>query len=144
VLLQLSCVSSSSELLTGTVPFTLPAHSTGTTSSTVTVSKLSEIPTIAQLQLLKGADGKVLEIINHVAARWEDIAINMDFDPTGYMQSAIKANNHGNVAVCCKATFTTWLEGVGSKQPATWSMLIQILNECRFKVLAEDVKKALS
>lgn len=137
ILLMLSCVS-----LTGTVSSTAP-DPPDPFAGTYTAPKLSDTPSLAQLQSLKGADGKVLRIIDHVAARWGDIGINMDFDATGYTVGTIKANNR-DVTDCCKVMFTTWLEGKGSKQPPTWNVLIQILDDCNLKVLASDVRKALS
>ena len=111
--------------------------------STVAASKLSNTPTLAQLQNLKGAGGKVLKIIDHVAADWGKICISMDFDPNGRTKSTIQANNR-DVMDCCETMFKTWLRGEGNKQPATWKKLIEILNDCSFKVLAGDVEKALS
>ena len=67
----------------------------------------------------------------------------MDFDPNGSTQSTIQANHH-DVTKCCEVMFKTWLSGEGSKQPATWSLLVQILDDCGFKVLAKDVEEALS
>ena len=134
ILLMLTCVS-----LTGTVSSTAPDPLT----DMYAVPKLSDTPTLAQLQSLKGTEGKVLMIIDHVAHKWGDIGINMDFDATGYTVRTIKANNH-DVTDCCKVMFTTWLEGKGSKQPPTWNVLIQILDDCNLKVLASDVRKALS
>jgi len=110
--------------------------------STVAAPKLSDTPTLAQLQNLKGADGKVLKIIDHVAADWGKICISMDFDPNGRTKSTIQANNR-DVIDCCETMFKTWLKGEG-KQPATWSMLIEILNDCSFKVLADDLERVLS
>ena len=129
--------------LTGTIPSTAAASSAGLASSTAAPPTLSDKPTLAQLQTLRGADGTVIKIIAHVAADWGSIAINMDFDPNGRTHSTIQASNHGDVTKCCEAMFKTWLRGEG-KQPATWSTLIEILNDCSFKVLADKVEKVLS
>ena len=92
---------------------------------------------------MKGAGGKELNIIDYTASRWTDIAIAMDFDDTGHTQKTIQ-DDYNNVTKRCNATFGMWLEGQGRRQPATWSMLIQILKECKLNALAVDIEEMLT
>ena len=66
----------------------------------------------------------------------------MDFDAVGNTQSTIEAN-FTTVNRRCEEMFKKWLGGEGSRQPATWSMLLKILEECKLKALAGDIRTAL-
>lgn len=105
--------------------------------------KLSDKVELAQLQILKVAGGRELKIVESVAAHWNKIGIAMNFDKVGEIVNAIKKNNPGDVTECCEETFRKWLQGKGTRQPATWSMLITILRECSLNALAKDIEDML-
>ena len=100
--------------------------------------KLTDKPTLAQLRKLT-ISGVQLCIIKEVAAKWDDIAIAMDFDPTGHTQTAIN-KDFSTVQEKCTETFKKWLQGQGSRQPATWKKLVEILKDCDFAPLARKIK----
>ena len=62
----------------------------------------------------------------------------MDFDPTGHTQTEIN-RDFSTVQEKCIEMFKKWLQGLGSKQPATWEMLVEILKDCDFKLLADSI-----
>ena len=91
--------------------------------------------------LLNETNGRKVEIIRSISPRWREIGDHLDFDPTGVKLDQIEAD-HTGVDSCCRAMFQHWLEGNGV-QPASWTTLIQILNDCQFLNLAAEVRDAL-
>ena len=83
-----------------------------------------------------------IRILDQVATKWDDIAIAMDFDPHGHTQTAIN-KDFGSVQEKCRETFKKWLQGQGSRQPATWEILVEILRDCDFENLATSIETAL-
>ena len=106
-----------------------------------TKPKLRDKPTLAQLRKLT-VHGAQLYIIREVAGKWDEIAISMDFDPNGHTQTAIN-KDFSTVQEKCTETFKKWLQGMGSRQPATWKKLVEILRDCEFAPLASRIKAAL-
>ena len=100
-------------------------------------------PTLAQLRKLKISGDEELRILDQVAAKWDDIAIAMDFDPDGHTQTAIN-RDFGSVKEKCRETFKKWLQCQGSRQPATWKILVEILRDCDFENLATSIEAALN
>ena len=45
-------------------------------------------------------------------------------------------------AACCMEMFQTWLKGAG-RQPASWDIVIELLEDCEQTYLAQQVKAAL-
>ena len=99
-------------------------------------------PTIAQLLLLKTADGKI-RIISRLAPRWRDLGYIMNFDDTGAEIETIEQKYRGDPKECCQAMFQLWLNGNGIR-PCTWGTLIELLEDCEQEALAEDIQSALS
>ena len=66
----------------------------------------------------------------------------MDFDATGKKLQQIQADEH-DVEQRCQAMFQHWLEGNGV-EPVSWNTLIEILEDCKFGALANNVTKHLS
>ena len=91
--------------------------------------------------MLWNKDGRKVEIIRTVSPKWREIGVHLNFDPTGVKLAQIEAD-HTGVDSCCRAMFQHWLEGNGV-QPASWTTLIQILEECHFRSLAAQVRDAL-
>ena len=81
-------------------------------------------------------------IIRAVAGKWDDVAVLMDFDPTGHTQTAIN-KDFSTVQEKCTEMFKKWLQGHGSRQPATWEILVEILRDCGFGELATEIETAL-
>ena len=103
---------------------------------------LSDKPTLVQLRKLKIPGDQDVRIIDQVAGKWDDIAIAMDFDPDGHTHTEIK-RDFNTVQEKCTETFKKWLQGLGSKQPTTWEMLVEILRDCNFAQLATVIEAAL-
>ena len=99
-------------------------------------------PTIAQLSLLKTADGKI-RIISRLAPRWRDLGYIMNFDTTGAEIEMIDQKYRGDPKECCRAMFQLWLSGYGVR-PCSWGTLIELLEDCEQEALAEEIQSALS
>ena len=90
-------------------------------------------PSICQLHRLKGDNQKdSLRLIEHLAPRWEQLGITLDFDPRGVHVDLIKkeCTNEGPVG-CCNRVLKDWLNGQGARayQPPTWANFITVLEE---------------
>ena len=67
----------------------------------------------------------------------------MEFDDDGTKLNLIEENERVNgPAACCRKMFQTWLKGAG-RQPASWDIVIELLEDCEHKYLAQQVKEAL-
>lgn len=104
---------------------------------------LSATPTLAQLKRLKSPNSRDICIIDDVAAKCDDLAILMDFDPFGNTLASMK-KDFGSVQERCTEVFRKWLGGEGKRQPATWRMLVKLLKECERSVLAGEIVKVLN
>ena len=92
------------------------------------------------LSNLKTKSGKI-NIIQKVAPFWVDLALNLDFDPTGTTIPAIEKKYRYDPEACCREMMQMWLTGRGT-QPATWELLVEILRDCNLIVLAQQVEEA--
>lgn len=83
------------------------------------------------------------KIYTALSPRWQDIGILMDFDDDGYTLDEIEADNiKVGVEACFKNVFQLWLCGKARVAP-TLTNLLEILNDCSMKTLANDIKKTL-
>ena len=101
-------------------------------------------PSIDQLSLFRSRNtGTHIKIINAVAPKWRQFAVLLDFDEDGTKIDHIQAEKaiHGPVE-CCTEMFKTWLRGEG-KQPASWELLIELLDDFELKYLAQQVRDGL-
>ena len=53
----------------------------------------------------------------------------------------IKADNIGNIRLCCSAMFNLWRQ---KQSKASWSQLIRALKEVQLNALADEIEKLLS
>ena len=90
---------------------------------------------------MKTAEGKKIRIISAVAPRWQELGDQLEFDEFGAKLDAIKTKNNNDPEVCCREMFQHWLKGNGVK-PCSWRKLIELLEDCDFGVLAEQVRAA--
>ena len=100
---------------------------------------VDSIPKLHQLGYLKQND-KIIRVIKHVAAKWEDVATQLHFE--GYDIDAIGRDANHKTDSACRTMFTKWLEGEGHK-PTTWRTLITALNEADLSVVAEELNAFL-
>ena len=100
-------------------------------------------PTLAQLLLLKTADGKKIKIISELAPCWRDLGFLMNFDLRGKEVETIEQKYRGDPKNCCRAMFQHWLDGNGVR-PCTWGTLIELLEDCDQVALVQEIQSALS
>ena len=102
-------------------------------------SFLADKPRLAQLRILKTAEGQKVHIIKHLAPVWKDFSLFLDFDPDGRTLNTIKADHQAEgVDACCQAMFQHWLAGNGV--PASWGTLIELLEDAEQSQLAKQIK----
>ena len=106
-------------------------------------SFLADKPRLAQLRILKTAEGQKVQIIKQLAPKWKDFGISLDFDPEGQTLNLIEAEQklNGSTA-CCQAMFQHWLAGNGV--PASWGTLIELLEDAEQSHLAEQIKRVFN
>ena len=105
---------------------------------------IGDKPTLQQLQLLRGHDGRTVKVINEVSPRWEELAITLQFSSS--VISYIKTDYpHSGTSACC-CIFTTWLDEEQDHlpEPVTWATLIQCLTDADFSALAQDIEEIIS
>ena len=98
-------------------------------------------PTLANLRLLRTAQGKKIKIIERVSPFWQTIGDQLDFDDRGSKLALIKAEYPTNPVACCRAMFQHWLSGNGLT-PCSWRTFIDLLNDLDEAVLAQDIQSA--
>jgi hypothetical protein len=120
----------------------IPAN--GTDGVEENVMTMTSTPRLAQLRVLRSQNGEKIEIINTVARDWKSLGTFLDFDPTGETIQQIECDNgRDGVIMSCQAMFQHWLRGNGS-QPASWATLLQILEDCQFNALVDQIKAFLT
>ena len=108
------------------------------------MAELSSAPRLAQLRVMRTADGQKIEIVKTVASQWRDIGDLLDFDASGETLQRIQADEgQRGVESCCRSMFQHWLQGNGVR-PASWATLLEILEDSRFVSLAADVRRHLT
>ena len=80
-------------------------------------------------------------VIEHVAHKWYELAIQFGFDKDGAKASQIRRNHitRGGVLLCCREAFLEWLRGKGRKPPS-WKELIDCLEAIECNDLAERLR----
>ena len=87
---------------------------------------------------MKTAKGKKIRIIETVAPKWQRLGDQLEFDELGSKLETIKTKNRDDPEACCREMFQLWLKGNGVR-PCSWRKLIELLEDCDFEVLAEQV-----
>ena len=93
--------------------------------------------------MMKTAKGKRIKIIETVAPKWKTLGFQLEFDEFGSKLDTIKAKNNNDPEECCREMFQHWLKGSGVR-PCSWRKLIELLEDCDFEVLAEQVNSCFS
>lgn len=106
------------------------------------IPTLDSKPSMAQLRECQTRDGKVINIIKAASSKWSHMGDLMNFDPIGDTVSNIKATKGSDVEECCRAVFHEWLKGNGIK-PVTWRKLLELLESCELRGLADEVRGPL-
>ena len=90
---------------------------------------------------MKPSNGKRIKIFQSVASKWQDVGILLDFDAEGDKLKLIAADKKLSPDDCCQQMFMHWLAGNG--RPATWRVLIELLEDCDLNDLANQIRDAL-
>ena len=99
--------------------------------------------TLGKLLLMKLPNGERVKIVETIAKDWRIVGCQLNFDRAGNRLSIIEGQKSNNPIACCEAMFQHWLNGNGVK-PATWKTLIDILEDCDYIALKEQVERAFS
>lgn len=100
-------------------------------------------PTLKTLSVMKTTTGKRIKIIATVCSSWQDLGAQMEFDEFGTKLDAIKAKHSNDPESCCREMFQHWLRGNGIR-PCSWRKLIELLQDCDFEHLADQVKSVFT
>ena len=102
---------------------------------------MNEKPSMEELVVLGGGEGKPVRIIATIGAQNSDIGTILLKDDSGGVMDTINENARGNAERATKEMFRRWLQGNGA--PVSWKVLVDTLVKLGFKVLADDIVKAL-
>ena len=99
-------------------------------------------PTLHELQLLEGVDGRKVRVIERVAPDWKDLAIALGFDQSRIM--IIEEDCRRRVERASQEMFMRWLDGEHDlAQPCTWDTLIKCLIRAAFGDVASSLRAIL-
>ena len=77
-----------------------------------------------------------------MASRWQNIGDQLEFDSSGTKLGLIQSTHPADPKACCRDMFQHWLNGNGVR-PCSWHKLIELLKDCDYEVLAQDIQDAL-
>ena len=100
-------------------------------------------PQLHQLLMLKGSEGKHKRIMQEVGAKWEELAILLEFEYC--VIKLIKSDNsgkHGMTELCCQELLARWLDGEAC-QPVTWGKLVEVIRNLPNDRLATEIEQLL-
>ena len=98
-------------------------------------------PTLKNLSIMKSAEGKKIKIIETIAPKWQKLGDQLEFDEFSTKLESIRMKSLNDPEACCREMFKHWLMGNGVR-PCSWRKLIELLKDCDFDVLAEQVRAA--
>ena len=97
-----------------------------------------------ELQVFGGfrGTGESIQVINHVAPNWEELAIALGFKY--YTIKTVHRDHKSDAREACRRILSMWLEGAeeGLVQPVTWTTLVQCLVNAEFSCLAEKLMES--
>ena len=74
--------------------------------------------------------------------RWRDIGQLVEISPS--QLEAISTQHRDNPLECCRDVLGRWSENPPDDYPATWDGLIELLDDCKLTLVANELKDALS
>ena len=108
-----------------------PPHCTGATL------------TMKEMNTLKTQEGERISIIHRIAPKWQRFGNLLQFDSDGHTLDIIaKDHTTDGCVACCQEMVGLWLQGKG-RQPVTWALLLELLEDMEQGWLVEQVKNAL-
>ena len=96
-------------------------------------------PTMKQLTSLSTRRGSI-RIIKELAPIWNEVGRNLDFDKCGTKLRSIEKSRK-EPEECCVEVFYHWLLGNGIQ--CSWGNVIQILNDCDRRALANKLSSCM-
>ena len=86
--------------------------------------------------------GVTVQVINHVAPKWEELAIALGFKH--YTIMTVKRDYKSDAREACRQILSMWLKEAEETlvRPVTWDTLIQCLTNAEFSCLAEELKES--
>ena len=97
-------------------------------------------PLARQLHILRSSSGQTVKVRVGVAARWSDLAVQLEL-----ADCEIEIIEHDSNKDCKKAMdklISHWLKG-SARMPVTWRTLLEALEDAEFTALATDLKTVL-
>ena len=105
-------------------------------------SSAADRPEMKQLMELKGKEGRTVNVVEEVAAKWERLACALQFSYA--VVSTVRRDNNQNCVAACEKVLYQWVSGAdGTRQPVNWATLIKSLRDCEFITLATDLENVL-
>ena len=102
------------------------------------LSHAADTPTLGHLHHFIGQSGKEIKIIEQVSHRWHTVAHAMGFDAA--VVETIQRDVFFQCTPACERVFHRWLTATSDPQTSrTWEIIVVMLRECGFSVLAADV-----
>lgn len=102
-------------------------------------------PHLHQLEQLTGPDGsKSVQVITSVAAKWEELAIALDFDAPAI--AVIKRDYSSDCREACSQMLQMWLkmEFSDASRSVSWATLIQSLKDAEFSSVGIELEEILN
>ena len=107
-------------------------------------SSAANCPEVHQLMIMKhkGKEGRTVKVIEEVAAKWEQLASALEFSSA--VVRTVRRDNNQDCAAACEEVLRRWVGGAeGTRQPVSWTTLIECLRDCDFITLARDLEDVL-
>ncbi len=97
---------------------------------------------------MTGQSGKEVVIRDVLASHWEDLLLQLEFQPPSseeYMIKNIERNCRGEVEEACREVLLKWLSGDPRSNctPVTWRTLIEVIKRLDHQNLAEELEQEL-
>lgn len=104
------------------------------------------VQNLAQMCTLKVEDGRTINIAKEITAKqddaWEKLAYVLGFIPAAVIQ--IEETVKKNPSRACLEMLRQWIGGIeGTKQPASWCILVTSLREINMGTLASEIEGAV-
>ena len=102
-------------------------------------------PQLHQLEQLTGSDGsKSVQVINSVAAKWEELAIALGFDAPAIAH--IKRDHSTDCREACSQMLQMWLrmECSVASRSVSWATLIHCLKDAEFSSIGQELEEILN
>ena len=112
---------------------------------TITFYITDKQPQLHQLEQLTGSDGsKSVQVINSVAAKWEELAIALGFDAPAIAH--IKRDYSTDCREACSQMLQMWLrmECNTASRSISWATLIQCLKDAEFSSIGQELEEILN